>query len=915
MNLSAFVGWLLYSSATAGILVLFILAAKKLTGSLLGPKGQYLIWFLVFIKLLVPYTIESHISAYNLFNILEEKTNIKKEAVIQNFALPHTDQQKKNNLSDSILPDNQVSNKYKTAKNSNTAERTESTTYFPIKFETTTRDTVISLIWLLGAFVTGVLILSRDLRFWLKIRKCSIYENPDLNMIISECRLKLHIKREITPVLSGEVSFPSIYGILQPKLILPSNSYERLSNIEMKYIVLHELSHVKRQDIAVNVVSSVLKVLHWFNPIIRAGLNKMKYDMEVACDAKALSYVDVDEYKNYGLTMVSLLNGIPMKPVKITEVAGFLHKKSQMKGRIIMISLFKKNSYKLSALALAIIFTIGATGLTAPIKAAVSARPEIVKNNPGKKLVFKDIKLQECIASYIALQNDKPIGKEVYAEDAGKLKELKLYGVSNIEGIEYCTDLENLNFERCKVSNISPIIGLSKLKDLNIAYNDINPDLSPLKSMAQLENLRLDNVQNFKFLSSLTKLKSFEVINMSSSITNLKDLKSCIELETLNLTLGDNVSDIHAISEMKNLKELHMALNGLNVDISPLKELKNIETLEISKAPSNNQSGYEYISKLDFDTISALSSLKTLTINNLKSDFKELGQLSQMKGLKNLEIQGNGKIDDLTWISKLTELETLSFCYIAIADISPLSSLKNLKSLDLTSNSISDILPLSGLTKLESLYLRGNNIKDITSVQTLTNLKQLLLSDNQITDISALKQLINLDCIWLFGNKITDITPLTELKKLKHLLLQKNNIKNTAPLSGLTSLEELRLDENQIVDIEPLKNLKNIIELHLSKNNISDIRPLSGLKKPTHIFLDNNNIEDINPLSGAFQLFSLDLRNNKIKDIGPLSTLSGATYLFSLKLAGNNIKDYSPVASFYNKLTYKDFKLAPKSGK
>lgn len=890
MNLSAFVEWLLYSSATAGILVLFILAVKRLAGNLLGPKGQYLIWFLVFIKLLVPCTIESHISAYNLFNILEEKTNIKKEAVIQNFVLPHTGQQKKNNLSNFIVPDKQVSNKYENTKSNNVAE---STTYFPIKFETTTRDTAIFLIWLLGAFVTVVLILSRDIRFWLRIRKCSIYENSDLNMIISECRLKLHIRREITPVLSGEVSFPSIYGILKPKLLFPFNSYERLSNNEMKYIVLHELSHIKRQDIAVNVLSSALKVLHWFNPIIRAGLNKMKYDMEVACDAMALSYVDADEYKSYGLTMVSLLNGIPMKPVKITEVAGFLHKKSQMRGRIIMISLFKKNSYKLSALALAIIFAIGAIGLTAPIKAAVSSKPGIVKNTPGKKLVFKDKKLQECIASYIALQNDKPIGKDVYEEDAGKLKELKLFGVTNIEGIEYCTNLENLNFERCKVSNISPIIGLSKLKDLNIAYNDINPDLSPLKSMAQLETLRLDNVQNFKFLSGLTKLKSFEVINMSSSITNLKDLKPCIKLETLNLTLGNNVSDINAISEMKNLKELHIALNGLNVDISPLKKLKNIETLEISKAHGNNQSGYEYISKLDFDTISTLSSLKTLTINDLNPDIKEFEQLSQIKGLQSLAIEGNGKIDDLSWISKLTDLETLSLYNIAIADISP----------------------LSGLNKLESLNLHGNSIKDITAIQTLTNLKQLLLSDNQIIDISALKQLINLDRIWLFENKIYDLTPLAELKNLKHLVLDKNDIKDVAPLSGLTSLEELKLDENQIVDIEPLRTLKNIKELRLSKNKITDIRPLSELKNLTHIFLDNNNIEDVKPLSGAIQLFSLDLQNNQIKDIGPLSTLSGAANLFSLKLTGNNIKDYSPVAFFYNKLTYKDFKLVPKSGK
>jgi len=52
---------------------------------------------------------------------------------------------------------------------------------------------------------------------------------------------------------------------------------------------LHELAHLKRWDLPLGCLVSLLQVLHWFNPILWYGFRRMRADREQACDAMALN--------------------------------------------------------------------------------------------------------------------------------------------------------------------------------------------------------------------------------------------------------------------------------------------------------------------------------------------------------------------------------------------------------------------------------------------------------------------------------------------------------------------------------------------------------------------------------------------------------------------------------------------------
>ncbi|MCL2355115.1 MAG: leucine-rich repeat domain-containing protein [Oscillospiraceae bacterium] len=187
-----------------------------------------------------------------------------------------------------------------------------------------------------------------------------------------------------------------------------------------------------------------------------------------------------------------------------------------------------------------------------------------------------------------------------------------------------------------------------------------------------------------------------------------------------------------------------------------------------------------------------------------------LGDLYNLSG----ELRAWG-IQSLNGIEYLPNLTELAINWFGTLDISSLENLENLINLDLNGR-INDIYSLSGLTNLRYLRIHGARINDISALSELTNLKILDLVLNEITDISPLSNLLNLESLNMGTNGAYEG-------------VNTNNVKDISPLSNLTNLTELLLEGNQISNISPLSNLTNLEVVNLAGNQISDLRPLSYL--------------------------------------------------------------------------------------
>lgn len=147
------------------------------------------------------------------------------------------------------------------------------------------------------------------------------------------------------------------------------------------------------------------------------------------------------------------------------------------------------------------------------------------------------------------------------------------------------------------------------------------------------------------------------------------------------------------------------------------------------------------------DSVAPLAPLTQLDVLYLKQDgLKDIGPLSGLVNLTQLDVSGNYEISDLSAVSNMSKL----------------------KNLNISINAVSDLEPVKGLSSLERLNAGKNQISNLPDLSALTSLKALDLSDNPLTDVTRLSDLKNLEELNLSGNTgVTDIRPLTGLLNLK----------------------------------------------------------------------------------------------------------------------------------------------------
>lgn len=101
--------------------------------------------------------------------------------------------------------------------------------------------------------------------------------------------------------LSDKIKTSAVYGIINPKIILPIEYQKR----ELNYILMHEKAHIKRNDNFIRLFAFIIVCFHWFNPFAWLMLKLLYSDIELACDESVLSKCDEAERKEYAYTLLS----------------------------------------------------------------------------------------------------------------------------------------------------------------------------------------------------------------------------------------------------------------------------------------------------------------------------------------------------------------------------------------------------------------------------------------------------------------------------------------------------------------------------------------------------------------------------------------------------------------------------------
>ncbi len=214
--------------------------------------------------------------------------------------------------------------------------------------------------------------------------------------------------------------------------------------------------------------------------------------------------------------------------------------------------------------------------------------------------------------------------------------------IRDITGLEYATNLKELDLSRNGVSVLTPLEGLTSLTKLELIYNGIS-DVNPL-----------------------------------SKLTNLT-----------MLTLSENgISDVNPLSKLTSLMTLYLRENTIS-DVSPLSKLTNLTQLNLHDNSVSDVSALSDVSEL-----SKLTSLQVLWLG--ENEISDVSALAKLTNLGSLYLHEN-EISDVSHLKGLTNLKSLALDENEISDVSALEKLTDLKWLSLKGNPISDTSPLYDL--------------------------------------------------------------------------------------------------------------------------------------------------------------------------------------------------------------------------
>jgi TonB family protein len=151
-------------------------------------------------------------------------------------------------------------------------------------------------IWACGALITAAPFFVGLLRLRDMVRRSRPLRHQPLSNLVDRLCRDLRIAQTPEVLLLPGPVMPMTYGLLKTRVILPDAALTWASS-RLRAVLLHELAHVKRRDVASQLLAQLATALWWFQPMAWIGRRSLRRESERACDELVLRHgVPASEY-------------------------------------------------------------------------------------------------------------------------------------------------------------------------------------------------------------------------------------------------------------------------------------------------------------------------------------------------------------------------------------------------------------------------------------------------------------------------------------------------------------------------------------------------------------------------------------------------------------------------------------------
>jgi beta-lactamase regulating signal transducer with metallopeptidase domain len=168
------------------------------------------------------------------------------------------------------------------------------------------RSEIAESVWLLIALGAIVFRIAANHRFVRRLRTSNAACLPRVILATQSAGRELRLARLPKLIVTDQVEAPAVTGVLRPTVLLPIGLAEQLSDEQLRLVLLHELSHIKCGDIAMDWLWVIAQSAHWFNPMLWLISPLRRTDREMARDEMVLRLAGPQKAECYGRTLIEL---------------------------------------------------------------------------------------------------------------------------------------------------------------------------------------------------------------------------------------------------------------------------------------------------------------------------------------------------------------------------------------------------------------------------------------------------------------------------------------------------------------------------------------------------------------------------------------------------------------------------------
>lgn len=320
-------------SLSGSVLAGIIFAIKPLIRHKLSKSIQYYIWIIVLLRLIMPFSFETSIMNKVFYN----SSNIEAVTVQENVKSTA-----KNVENVDILSSGEAATETGTAVN---------TVLLPEKTDLVNliKENLL-YIWLIGVFISFSRNIFGYIRFARYLKLGNRPAEPEDIILLDEI---LGGRKRVTLVRNKYAATPMLIGIIRPCIVIPDMDF---TDRQLRNVLLHEITHLRRFDIGVKWLTVIAASLHWFNPLMYFIKREISNACELSCDEGVIKYLNDEEKQNYGDTLISMVaeNKYPIGILSTT----MCEEKKTLKERLISIMNHSKKSRLITILSIILITTV-----------------------------------------------------------------------------------------------------------------------------------------------------------------------------------------------------------------------------------------------------------------------------------------------------------------------------------------------------------------------------------------------------------------------------------------------------------------------------------------------------------------------------------------------------------------------------